>query len=109
MKKFILSIIVIFCFYPVANADNSNVKLKIIRETEQTEQFTSSILQEKSLAGVGFELSGIIHKYRRQEKIESVGLILEGRTLRGQITDSLNLETYNVQKDVFEIGIRIDW
>ena len=106
MKQFILSIIAIFCFYPVANAGNSNVKLKIIRETEQTEQFTSSILQEKSLSGVGFELS---HKYRRQETIESVGLILGGRTLRGQITDSLNLEKYNVQKKVFEIGIRIDF
>ena len=106
MKKFILSIIAIICFYPVANAGNSNVKLKIIRETEQTEQFTSSILQEKSLSGVGFELS---HKYRILETIESVGLILGGRTLRGQITDSLNLETYNVQKKVFEIGIRIDF
>ena len=103
MKKFILSIIVIICFYPVANAGNSNVKLKIISETEE---FTSSILQEKSLLGVGFKL---YHKYRRQETIESVGLILEGRTLSGQITDSLNLETYNVQKNVFEIGIRIDW
>ena len=103
MKKIILSIIAIICFYPVANAGNSNVKLKIIRETEQ---FTSSMLQEKSLSGVGFELS---HKYRRQETIESVGLILGGRTLRGQITNSLNLETYNVQKKVFEIGIRIDF
>ena len=103
MKKIILSIIVIFCFYPVANAGNSNVKLKIIRETEQ---FTSSILQEKSLSGVGFELS---HKYRRQETIESVGLILGGRTLSDQVTYPNTPDITSVQKNVFEIGIRIDW
>tara|TARA_B100000315_G_scaffold7212_1_gene7207 strand:- start:539 stop:694 length:156 start_codon:yes stop_codon:yes gene_type:complete len=47
MKKFILSIIAICCFYTTAKADNSNAKIKLISETEQTHY--TGMLQEKSL------------------------------------------------------------
>ena len=58
MKKFILSIIVFLCVYPVAKANNSNVKIKFIGEVEKS---SSSIVTQKSLSGLGFEL---YHKLR---------------------------------------------
>ena len=54
MKKFILSIIVFLCVYPVAKANNSNVKIKFISEVEKSS--SSSIVTQKSLGGLGFEL-----------------------------------------------------
>jgi len=41
--------------------------------------------------------------------MESVGLILESRILRGEITNAASRDIINVQKSVIEIGIRIDW
>ena len=43
------------------------------------------------------------------DKMESVGLILESRILRGEITNAASRDIINVQKSVIEIGIRIDW
>ena len=54
MKKFVLSIITIICFYPVANADNSNAQLKLISETEQ--YHSTGWDQKKSLSGFGLEV-----------------------------------------------------
>ena len=54
MKKFILSIIVFLCVYPVAKANNSNVQIKFISEVEKSS--SSSIVTQKSLGGLGFEL-----------------------------------------------------
>ena len=67
MKKFVLSIIVIFCVYPVANAGNSNVKLKAISESEQSisnQEMVSNTAT--SLLGVGFELYHKLSKYTVQ-------------------------------------------
>ena len=55
MKKFILSIIVFLCVYPVAKANNSNVKIKFIGEFEKSSQ-GPIIVTQKSLRGLGFEL-----------------------------------------------------
>ena len=55
MKKFILSIIVFLCVYPVAKANNSNVKIKFIGEFEKSSQ-GPIIVTQKSLGGLGFEL-----------------------------------------------------
>ena len=60
MKKFILSIIVFLCVYPVAKANNSNVKIKFIGEFEKSSQ-GPFIVTQKSLRGLGFEL---YHKLR---------------------------------------------
>ena len=54
MKKSILSIIVFLCVYPVAKANNSNVKIKFISKVEKSS--SSSIVTQKSLGGLGFEL-----------------------------------------------------
>ena len=59
MKKFILSIIVFLCVYPVAKANNSNVKIKFIGEVEKS---SSSIVTRKSLRSLGFEYN---HKFKR--------------------------------------------
>ena len=64
MKKFILSIIVFLCVYPVANANNSNVKIKFISEVEKSS--SSSIVTQKSLGGLGFELYLDIHQTSSQ-------------------------------------------
>ena len=58
-KKFILSIIVFLCVYPVAKANNSNLKIKFIGESEESSIRTTQrafIVTEKSLHGLGFEL-----------------------------------------------------
>ena len=66
MKKFILSIIVLLCVYPVANANNSNVKIKFIGEFEKSSQ-GPIIVTQKSLRGLGFEL---YHKLSQTETEE---------------------------------------
>ena len=108
MKKFILSIIVFLCVYPVAKANNSNVKIKFISEVEKSS--SSSIVTEKSLSGLVFEYN---HELREtpfaQTDRGSGSLILEASTLGGQITNSATSDITNVRKSVIEIGIRIDW
>ena len=54
MKKIIISIIVFLCVYPVAKAYNSNLKIKFIGESEESS--SSSIVTQKSLGGLGYEL-----------------------------------------------------
>ena len=109
MKKFILSIIVFLCVYPVANANNSNVKIKFIGEFEKSSQ-RPFIVTKKSLSGLGFELN---HKLRETPFAHtdrgSGSLILEASTLGGQITNSVTSDITDVRKSVIEIGIRIDW
>ncbi len=168
MKKMTLSIIVFFLVCTAVKADNSNVKIKLLSESENSSN--SSTSWEKSLSGIGFEL---YHKLsqssepvfnqekssqeKRLEKIyeklhsdfkknptksaeqdlkklikrlkkarekrkqqtekedrvsqtiESIGFILEAKTLGGQITYSNSSEITNVQKNIFEIGIMIAW
>ena len=103
MKKFILSIIVFLCVYPVAKANNSNVKIKFIRKVGKSS--SSSIVTQKSLSGLGFEL---YHKLGQTDGI-SEGLILEASALGGQITNSATSDYTDVRKRAFEIGIWIDW
>ena len=108
MKKIILSIIVLLCVYPVANANNSNVKIKFIGEVEKS---SSSIVTRKSLRGLGFEYN---HKFKRNTLCPytyrgSGSLILEASTLGGQITNSATSDITDVRKRAFEIGVRIDW
>ena len=118
MKQFILSIIAIFCFYPVANADNSNAQLKLI--SENTKQPGS----KTSLSGFGLEVyhkvsdsSRLVVNQEKRSQVDivsdtidkSFGFIFEARTLSGQVTYSNTPDITSVQKNVFEIGIRMDW
>ena len=59
MKKFILSIIVFLCVYPVANANNGNVKIKFLSESEESSirpTQSAFIVTQKSLRGLGVEV-----------------------------------------------------
>ena len=59
MKKFILSIIVFLCVLPVAKANNSNVKIKFIGESEKSSirpTQSAFIVTQKSLRGLGVEV-----------------------------------------------------
>ena len=109
MKKFILSIISIFCFYPATNAGNKNAMIKLISEAEQSHY--TSMLQEKSLSGFGFELyrQWGSKEDRVSERIEGIGLLLEVSLLAGQITNSDTSDIVDVKKNVLEVGIRVDW
>ena len=161
MKQFILSIIAIFCFYPVANADNSNAQLKLISEnikqpgsktslsgfglevyhkvgdstrlvvnleksrTEKRVEKALKILQskheknpKKSTQQDILKLTKILKKEREKRSQvaivsdtidKSFGFIFEARTLNGQTIYSNGADPTYVQKNVFEIGIRIDW
>ena len=65
MKKFILSIIVFLCVYPVANANNGIFKIKLISESEKSSirpTQSAFIVTQKSLRGLGFEYN---HKFKR--------------------------------------------
>ena len=98
MKKFILSIIAIFCFYTTAKADNNNAKIKLISEAEQSHY--TSMLQEKSLSGFGFELyrQWGSKEDRVSERIEGIGLLLQGNLLAGQITNSDTSDIVDVKE-----------
>ena len=59
MKKFILSIIVFLCVYPVANANNGNFKIKFLSESEKSSirpTQSAFIVTQKSLRGLGVEV-----------------------------------------------------
>ena len=86
MKKFILSIIVFLCVYPVANANNGIFKIKLISESEKSSirpTQSAFIVTQKSLRGLGFEYN---HKLREtpfaQTDRGSGRLILEASTFR---------------------------
>ena len=108
MKKFILSIIVFLCVYPVANANNGNFKIKFLSESEKSSirpTQSAFIVTQKSLRGLGFEL---YHKLSQTDRRRE-GLILEASALGGQITNSATSDITNVRKSVIEIGFGIDW
>ena len=121
MKKIILSITAIFCIYPAANADNSNAQLKLISETEQ--YHSTGWDQKKSLSGFGLEVyhkvsdsSRLVVNQEKRSQVDivsdtidkSFGFIFEARTLSDQVTYSNTPDITRAQKNVFEIGIRID-
>ena len=59
MKKFILSIIVFLCVYPVANANNGNFKIKFLSESEKSSirpTQSAFIVTQNSLRGLGVEV-----------------------------------------------------
>ena len=72
--------------------------IKLISEAEQSHY--TSMLQEKSLSGFRFELyrQWGSKEGRVSERIEGIGLLLQGNLLAGQITNSDTSDIVDVKK-----------